>query len=428
MNPIRIALGIFLATLIAVPAYSQDQSAPLPPPSATQTDQAPRPVPPDQAPPAAPAAGESASDVPHPMRIRVAGNVQQANVIHMVQPVYPPITKTAHISGTVTVHIVIGTDGAVQSADVIAGPLLLRRASLEAAEQWRYRPTLLNGQPVEVDTQVLVVFALGASPETSVVGLQETPPQNQPDQAPAPATPDSNPPAGNVGGGLEQATLIHKVNPTYPKDAKDAHISGTIVLHGVIAKDGTLQQVEYVSGPEELKQAAIDAVNQWQYKPTTLAGKPIDVETTISLVFALKKTDEAEPTSGAPATNGNSNSASASQTGLPDALNGTGPPPPPPHNAPSRIRVGGAAQARSLVHQVQPTYPMYAKMQYITGTVVLHVILARDGSVQTVEVVSGPDDLVRSAVDAVKQWRYKPTLLNGQPVEVDTTVQVIFSM
>ena len=85
-------------------------------------------------------------------------------------------------------------------------------------------------------------------------------------------------------------------------------------------------------------------------------------------------------------------------------------------------------QARSLVHQVQPTCPMYAKMQYITGTVVLHVILARDGSVQTVEVVSGPDDLVRSAVDAVKQWRYKPTLLNGQPVEVDTTVQVIFSM
>lgn len=127
-----------------------------------------------------------------------------------------------------------------------------------------------------------------------------------------------------------------------------------------------------------------------------------------------------------PGTPGDSSTATASQTGTFDALNGNDPqPPPPPHN---RIRIGGNVQARNLVHQVFPIYPQDAKYEHITGTVVLHVIVARDGSVQTVEVVSGPDALVRSAVDAVKQWRYKPILLNGQPVEVDTTVQVIFSI
>lgn len=74
-----------------------------------------------------------------------------------------------------------------------------------------------------------------------------------------------------------------------------------------------------------------------------------------------------------------------------------------------------------------PTYPPGALARHITGTVILHVILAVDGSVQNVDVVSGPDELRQAAVDAVKKWRYKPTLLNGKPIEVDTTIQVIFT-
>jgi TonB family protein len=257
---------------------------------------------------------------------------------------------------------------------------------------------------------------------------QTTPSATQADQR-APAASDSKPVQIKVGGEVEQAVLIHMVQPVYPKEAKDAGISGTVVVKGVITKDGSLKQVEYVSGPGELKQAAIEAVTQWEYKPTTLSGNPVDVETTISLVFALKKTDEGEPLSASPGTPGDPNAAAASQPGTFDALNAKGPQPPPPlHNFPARIRVGGAVQARSLVHQVLPRYPQDAKHEHISGIVVLHVIIARDGSVLTAEVVSGPDALARSAADAVKQWRYKPTLLNGQPVEVDTTVQVVFSI
>lgn len=102
--------------------------------------------------------------------------------------------------------------------------------------------------------------------------------------------------------------------------------------------------------------------------------------------------------------------------------------PPPPKAAPSRIRVGGSVQSASLIRQVQPVYPPIAKTAHISGTVVLHAIIAKDGTIEQLEFVSGPQLLMKNAMDAVKQWRYKPTLLNGDPVEVDTTISVIFTL
>lgn len=103
-------------------------------------------------------------------------------------------------------------------------------------------------------------------------------------------------------------------------------------------------------------------------------------------------------------------------------------PPPPPKPTQTRIRVGGAVQAASLTHQVQPIYPQIAKTAHVSGTVVLHAIIAKDGTIQQLEYVSGPPLLMRAAMDAVREWRYRPTLLNGEPVEVDTTVQVVFTL
>jgi periplasmic protein TonB len=103
-------------------------------------------------------------------------------------------------------------------------------------------------------------------------------------------------------------------------------------------------------------------------------------------------------------------------------IGGTGGMPPPPKAAPQRIRVGGNVQQAAIVHQVQPVYPQIAKTAHIQGTVILHAIIAKGGTVEELQYVSGPPLLMRAAMDAVKQWRYKPTLLNGEPVEVDTTI------
>jgi protein TonB len=103
-------------------------------------------------------------------------------------------------------------------------------------------------------------------------------------------------------------------------------------------------------------------------------------------------------------------------------------PPPPPTKAPSRIRVGGNVQAASLVNKVTPQYPPIAKTAHVSGTVILHAIIAKDGSIQELQYMSGPPLLMKSAMDAVREWRYKPTMLNGDPVEVDTTISVVFSL
>ena len=95
---------------------------------------------------------------------------------------------------------------------------------------------------------------------------------------------------------------------------------------------------------------------------------------------------------------------------------------------PSIIRVGGSVQGAKLIRQVQPVYPPIAKAARIQGTVVLHAIIAQDGTVQELKYVSGPPLLVQSAMDAVRQWRYQPTLLNGQPVRVDTVITVIYTL
>ncbi|PYU01365.1 MAG: hypothetical protein DMG38_03620 [Acidobacteria bacterium] len=81
-----------------------------------------------------------------------------------------------------------------------------------------------------------------------------------------------------------------------------------------------------------------------------------------------------------------------------------------------------------LVYRVEPVYPFLAKQIHKEGRVELHARIATDGSIRSLEVVSGDPAFYQSAVDAVSQWHYRPTMLNGQPVEIDTHITVIYTM
>ena len=105
------------------------------------------------------------------------------------------------------------------------------------------------------------------------------------------------------------------------------------------------------------------------------------------------------------------------------------PPPPPKKEAtPQRIRVGGNVQQAKLVRQPHPVYPPLAKQARIQGVVKLSAIIAKDGTIQHLEVISGHPLLIPAALEAVKQWVYQPTLLNGEPVEVVTQIDVNFTL
>jgi protein TonB len=111
------------------------------------------------------------------------------------------------------------------------------------------------------------------------------------------------------------------------------------------------------------------------------------------------------------------------------------PPPPPPPKVeapkpvtPQRIRVGGNVQAAMAIRAPKPSYPPLAKQARIQGVVRLNAVIGKDGTIQNLTAASGHPLLVPAALEAVRQWLYKPTLLNGEPVEVVTVIDVNFTL
>lgn len=93
----------------------------------------------------------------------------------------------------------------------------------------------------------------------------------------------------NVPPGVIAGNKVSGSIPKYPQAAKKARIQGTVELDAVIGKDGSIEHLEVVSGPEELQQSALDAVRDWKYKPYLLNGDPVEVKTTINVIYTLSK-------------------------------------------------------------------------------------------------------------------------------------------
>jgi TonB family protein len=216
------------------------------------------------------------------------------------------------------------------------------------------------------------------------------------------------------------AQIVTKVPPDYPPLARQARIQGLIILRAQIGKSGDVENLQLISGHPMLAPAAIEAVKQWKYKPFLLNGEPVEVETRITVNFTLSDKPPADGVAGdAPG-------------GLPSAeKDGTEPSLPsdtPDPAVPRRVRVSSGVSQRLLVHKVAPQYPPDAREQRIQGVVVMKVNIDKDGNIYNVELISGHPMLAPAAIEAVKRWKYRPYLLNGTPVEVDTQVQINFTL
>lgn len=114
------------------------------------------------------------------------------------------------------------------------------------------------------------------------IGGPQTPPVPLPD----PAVPQGR---LKVSMGIQEAKLIHRVDPAYPALARQIRLEGTVVLRALIAKDGTVQSLEVVNGHPLFLRATLEAVAQWRYQPTLLSGEPLEVETLVTVIFRLHK-------------------------------------------------------------------------------------------------------------------------------------------
>ena len=190
-----------------------------------------------------------------------------------------------------------------------------------------------------------------------------------------------------ISSGLMSGLLVKKVEPRFPHAAVEQRVNGAVVFHVVVGKDGHVLEVTPISGPELLRENYASAIRQWEYKPYLLNGRPVEVETTVTL--SLQMGASLVDASPLPA---------------------------------GRVRVSSGVMAGQVVKHPWPLYPQYTQDDKLSGATVLHVVVGRDGKVKEVTVISGVPARQQYEVDAVKLWEYRPFLLNGEPVEVDTTV------
>jgi protein TonB len=137
---------------------------------------------------------------------------------------------------------------------------------------------LIPSEPEPPSHQYVADLGDGSSPDTNVFGAPLR-------VVVAPQKPKTPTP---ISSGVMSGLLIEKTAPPYPIIAKEARIQGTVVLQATISRSGTIENLRAVGGPAMLQQAALDAVKSWRYRPYLLDGVPIEVETTVNVVFSLQ--------------------------------------------------------------------------------------------------------------------------------------------
>jgi TonB family protein len=199
-------------------------------------------------------------------------------------------------------------------------------------------------------------------------------------------------PAGQEtkGKDLENLKLIKKVEPVYPDEARKAGVEGVVILEGTIDTEGNVSKVKVLKGEHEsLNKAAIEALEQWKYNPATLKGKPMPVNFTVTMKFKLdgKETEAQKPAEGSE------------------------------HPGPTVIK------------KVNPTYPEEARKEGIEGMVILEATIDTEGNVTKVKVLKGEiESLNKAAVEAIRQWKYEPIIVEGKAMPSTFTVTIKFAL
>ncbi len=323
----------------------------------------------------------------------VSVDTQGTHLMHRAPVAYPRDAQMAGIEGIVLAQVKLDANGNVSDESILGGPEQLRKPVLESLLTWHF-----TKDAADSTRQIVVTFRMpdpSASAPPRVVMA----------------------PNGGAAGGVVSET------PNVRRDAVVGGILGSVPSAAPAAASS--------DGKRIIRQISVTGLDL----PTeeVLAKLPLHVndewrpELMPAFNEALHQIDEhlyVAATQIAP--NGIIMRISAP--------GGMAPPPPPPPpatqalTAPSMIPVGSRVMNAKLTSHEDPVYPLIAKQAQISGTVALTALIGPDGHIQQLTVVSGHPLLRQAAIDAVKTWVYSPTLLNGNPVSVSTTIDVTFTL
>ncbi len=273
--------------------------------------------------------------------------------------------------------------------------------------------TAPNGVP-----QVDAMLAMYSPAEASERQVNVSLPAVQPRKALSAAPPQYPPEAQRLG--LEGMVELRLTVDPAGEVTKTERVTSGVNLRP--DEENGAERVEYYSkNPNALVLEAENAAREWRFEPARSSTAVM-----ASFAFSLKASADASKNPQA-------------ATGLPtlSPREGLQRPGPAPSNSPvsansgaqnRRLRVGGAIKPPIRLVNVNPVYPEDAKAAGIEGVVILEIVIGQDGSVIEVQVVRSIPELDQAAIDAVSQWQYQPTLLNGEPVEIECTVTINFTL
>jgi TonB family protein len=260
----------------------------------------------------------------------------------------------------------------------------------------------VQGKPYFVSLQI-GEWSPAAGGGTMMTPLSPPPASPVPSEGPVAATGDIKPPK-----------LVKRVDPVYPDEARKAGIEGLVILGATTDASGRVASVKVLRSVPELDQAAIDAIRQWVYKPLLIEGKPRGCTFTVTVRFSLKDKPSAPLVSA-------EEPVKTEEADLSDKAFEEGSALPP-------VRAADGIAPPTLVKRVDPVYPDDAHKAGIEGTVILEATTDASGRVASVKVLRSVPELDQAAIDAIRQWVYKPLLIDGKPRACIFTVTVRFKM
>jgi TonB family protein len=275
----------------------------------------------------------------------------------------------------------------------------------------------------------------GATPSEASQAVQQAKPgQTTPgQQAARPGVPTQAPKPASA----PPPRKIHDVKPVYPPEAKEKGIAGSVVLEATMDAAGTVTDVKALKGHDLLVPAAIEAVRQWRFEP--LPGTPKRIMT-VTVRFRLDSGAKGKGvTGGVPG-----GVVGGVAGGVPGGVKGgvTGGVPggvaggvageaakqPGATYPPDAVRVGGDVKQPRKILDVKPVYPEDARAEKVQGVVIIEAVIDKLGNVQDARILRSVPMLDQAAVDAVRQWRFEPVVIEGRPRPVIMTVTVNFRL
>jgi len=294
------------------------------------------------------------------------GDVQPPTLLKKVDPIYPEEARKKGMQGVVILEAKIDEYGRVMDAMILRSVPGLDQAAIDAVRQWVYEPLLLDGKPTKALFTVTVRFQLG---EKDIEKFAEG--------------------AVKVRDQINPPKLVKSVNPVYPEIARQAKIEGVVILQARTDVQGRVKDAMVLRSVPLLDQAAIAAVRQWVYEPLVIDEQAKEAVFTVTVRFDL----------------------SAEKTG--------------------RVEEGattGEILVPTLIKKVDPVYPEIARMAGIQGVVLLEATTDEKGDVVNVRVSTSIPELDQAAIEALKQWKYEPFLIEGKPKGVVFTVTIRFAL